>query len=166
MTHSVLFLFVKQGCKRSELDSCYFFKILPSGELVDLTVHVDDGLMTSTNQDEMDRMLSEIEKKFHIVKSNKSKVHDFLAMHIIFKDDGTAEVTQPAKALCIVSEWEVDSSMVSDRPHDDSLFKVKEDSVKLDDELRKRFHSSVQSCLYLSGKTRPDDLISSVQSTI
>ena len=28
--------------------------------------------------------------------------------------------------------------------------------MKLDDELRQTFHSSVQTCLYLSGKTRPD----------
>ena len=77
-------------------------------------------------------------------------------MQLVFKDDGTADVSQPAKALGMVQQWDLDSTLVADRPHDDNLFKVKEDSMKLDDELRKRFHSSVQSCLYLSGKTRPD----------
>ena len=147
---------IRQGFKRSELDSCYFFKRMPSGELVDLSVHVDDGLMTSTNQVEMDRLLSEIEKQFHIVKVNKGKVHDYLSMHLVFKDDGTADVSQPSKAVAIVQQWHMDSTKTADRPHDENLFKVHETSVRLDDELRKKFHSSVQSCLFLSVKTRPD----------
>jgi len=121
---------IRQGFKRSELDSCYFFKRMQSGELVDLSVHVDDGLMTSTNQVEMDRLISEIEKQFHIVKVNKGKVHDYLSMHLVFKDDGTADVSQPAKALGIVQQWDIDSTQIADRPHDENLFKVLETSCE------------------------------------
>ena len=46
---------------------------------------------------------------------------------------------------------------VASTPHTSDLFHI-DDSVALDEEQRQRFHSSVQSCLYLAIRTRPDIL--------
>ena len=64
-------------------------------------------------------------------------------------------LNQFAKVLEVVGAWEV-GDKTSSTPHDDKLFKIDSNAEKLDDNLRKKFHSSVQSCLYLSVKSRPD----------
>jgi len=146
---------MKQGFHRSELDACYFFKRLPNGDLVDISVHVDDGLMASKNTEEMDRLIEAMRQEFHILKVNKGSMHDYLSLHIVFDGEGRVHINQFAKVLEVVGAWEV-GDKTSSTPHDDKLFKIDSNAEKLDDNLRKKFHSSVQSCLYLSVKSRPD----------
>jgi hypothetical protein len=76
-------------------------------------------------------------------------------MQIDFKGDGTAHISMSAKTTDIVEVWNV-GNKTSSTPHDENLFKIEIYSPKLNDAEREKFHSSVQSCLYLSVKARPD----------
>ena len=55
-------------------------------------------------------------------------------------------LNQFAKVLEVVGAWEVGDKTYY-TPHDDKLFKIDSTVEKLDDNLRKKFHSSVQSCV-------------------
>jgi len=143
-----------EGFQRSDLDPCYFFKRLDNGEMIDLTVHVDDGLLTCKNEKAMVDLLEKIEKRFKIVKVVKGNTHFHLGMQIVFRD-GKVDLSMASMASKIVEVWGVNDN-ISDTPHDDNLFRIDNKADKLPVDIKEKFHSSVQSCLYLSIKTRPD----------
>ena len=94
---------MSNGFKRSELDLCYFYKHAENGELIDLSVHVDDGLMTSTAADEMRGIIDKLRDQFKIVKvHHEGTSHFHLGMQIDFKTDGTAHISMSAKNTDIV----------------------------------------------------------------
>ena len=90
-----------EGFQRSDLDPCYFFKRLDNGEMIDITVHVDDGLLTCKNEKAMDELIEKIEKRFKIVKVVKGNTHFHLGMQIVFRD-GKVDLSMASMASKIV----------------------------------------------------------------
>ena len=108
---------MSNGFKRSELDLCYFYKRAENGELIDLSVHVDDGLMTSTAGDEMRGIIDKLRDQFKIVKVHEGTSHFHLGMQQIdFKTDGTAHISMSAKTTDIVEVWNVGNKTSSTHP--------------------------------------------------
>ena len=54
-----------RGFKRSELDDCYFVKQLENGGMMDITIHVDDGKVTSDSVQEIDELILAFKSRQH-----------------------------------------------------------------------------------------------------
>ena len=148
---------LKDGFVVSPMDDCHFKRVFDDGTSIDLSIHVDDGLCTTDNIEEMHKLLEKLKDVFKIVDVHEADEFEYLKMKFAMnRDDNTVEITQPAYYDKILEEWEVKGSVTT--PHTDDLFKVKINEL-LDEQGQKRFHSTVFQCLYLAIRTRPDIMV-------
>ena len=151
-------LLLKEGFKVSEMDDCHFVKVFEDKTSIDLSIHVDDGLATTDNREELDKLLNKLVEAFQIVDIKHEDEFEYLKMKFhIDRDTKTVELTQPAYYDVILEGWDDLKGTVS-TPHTEDLFKVKIDAL-LSPESQKRFHTTVCQCLYLSTRTRPDIMV-------
>ena len=113
---------------------------------MDITVHVDDGKVTSDDDGEIENLLSDLKERFVHLKVQDGKVFDHLGMHFVYDGEGHVEVTMSPFTVDLVEKWPEVGMKVASTPHTSDLFKV-EDSIKLVEDERQRFRSAAQSCL-------------------
>ena len=147
---------ISEGFKRSELDCCYFVKDLQSDMKMDVSVHVDDGKATSDDEEELDQLMRNLKSKFHILKVNKGPSFDHLGMHYVYDGKGHVDITMIPFTQNLVEKYPEIGDETAATPHTVNLFKVEKEATLLSDEEQVKFRSVVQSCLYLSIRTRPD----------
>ena len=147
---------ISQGFKRSELDNCYFVKDLQFGKKMDVTVHVDDGKATSDDEEPLEQLMQGLRKMFKIIKVHKGPIFDHLGMHYVYDGQGQVDITMIPFTQQLVNKFPEIGDDIAPTPHTANLFKIDKESILLSDDERERFHSAVQSCLYLSIRTRPD----------
>ena len=153
------FLVGKLGFTRSELDNCYFTKVNDDGSKMDLCLHVDDGILSSTNVQALEDVITALEQEYKVISVSRGNVHDYLNLHMCFdKVNGTVEITQATYIQKLVDMFP-EARKVAITPHTENLFKVNTEAPLLTSDERERFHSVVASALYLAVKTRPDILV-------
>ena len=64
----------KSGFKRSEYDSCVYYKILSEREYIYLLLYVDDMLVACKNSREIDKLKAQFKSEFEIKDLGKSKI--------------------------------------------------------------------------------------------
>jgi hypothetical protein len=103
------------------------------------------------------------------MKINRGKVHKYLGMTLDFTTRGQVKISMVDYVKDITSAWEKACNSVDDgftvvkrgrkgraSAAPDDLFKVNEDSVKLNQEMATSFHNIVAKALYLVKRARPD----------
>jgi hypothetical protein len=77
-------------------------------------------------------------------------------MHYVYDGKGHVDISMIPFTQQLVEKYAEIGDETAPTPHTADLFKVDKEATLLTDDERERFHSAVQSCLYLSIRTRPD----------
>ena len=144
------------GFTRNPIDLCVFNKVV-SGVQCTICLHVDDLLITSTDESIIESVLTELEKVYIQVTIKRGKIQQYLGMLLDFSVEGKCYVSMPKFTDELISKSGVTG--VAATPALDTLFTIREDAVKLDEEQSVYFHSTVAMCQYLSKRVRPDTLL-------
>ena len=106
---------------------------------MDITIHVDDGKITSDDENEVNELLHDLRRRFIHLKVQEGTVFDHLGMHFIYDGKGHVEITMSPFTVDLLKKWPEIGMKVASTPHTIDLFHV-EDSTMLDEEQRQRFH--------------------------
>jgi hypothetical protein len=90
------------------------------------------------------------------VKVVRGKVHDYLAMIIDFTQDGALKVDMRYYIEAMIEEFPYEIKATKTAPWTEKLFKVQEDSKKLEEEQRSILHTFVMKAMFLCKRARPD----------
>ena len=141
-------------------DPCVLNKTCRDGAQLTIAIYVDDILMTSTNEEEMQEIIGAIKKRYGDVKSHQGEIVEFLGMCIDMSTPGSASITMKGMEKSIVEESGVEEgSRRTKSPAADNIFDIDEDSPILPEQERKGFHASVARLLYIAKRVRPECLM-------
>ena len=144
------------GFSINPLDQCVFNRISAfDGSQCTIGLHVDDGLVTCVNEDELKLLEKQLSAEFEI-EILMGPAIKYLGMKIDFTED-TCKLTMRNYIEELLKDSKITSLANSPAAH--SLFDIDEASERLDSERSEKFHSIVASLLYLATRTRPDILL-------
>lgn len=138
------------------MDPCVFNRMSPSGKQLTIAMHVDDGLVTCEDEQELDRFEKQLKDEFKI-SCSRGPVVEYLGMKIDTTHKDGAEITMARYISEVVSESGVTKK--SRTPAQDNLFKIDVESKILDASNRQRLHRLVAQLLYLATRVRPDIML-------
>ncbi len=154
---------LKRGYKVNPVDVCVFSKPTPSGGTTNVCFHVDDGLATSSDPDEIEALAAAMNSAFTEVKFNQGTIQDYLGMRMDFTTPGSVLLTMEKYILDFTSELFPElAGSDAKSPADANLFEVDTSSERLSEDHRKHFHRGVAQALYLATRVRPDILVATI----
>ena len=158
--HNIFSDFLKrQGYEPNPVDPCVYNKMNSRGNQCTVCIHVDDGMATCKDIEEL-QLLEEALKKEYGNKTSSEigmKAFQLLGMTIDLSNGKSALLTMPNFTDEAVDELGVKTS--ASTPASQELFVLDEDSPKLSKEDHDKFHRVVAKLLYLSTRTRPDIML-------
>ena len=148
------------GYKCNAYDKCVFQKKNDNYLSVILTIYVDDIMLMASSQEVLDLELCNIKKVLPDIVIHRGSIHNYIGMVFDFSTTNKVVIAmdQYVRDLLVDFSFDVNSKVVS-APGDSDLFSIDANSVLLDSERKKFFHSSVAKLLYLAKRTRPDILL-------
>ena len=148
------------GMKPNAYDPCVLNKTCRDGAQLTIAVYVDDILMTSTNEEEMEEMLEAIKNRYGDVKSHRGEVIEFLGMSMDMSTPGSASITMKGMEASIIEDATTErGTRRTNSPAADNIFDIDEDSPLLHNQERSEFHAMVARLLYLAKRVRPECLM-------
>jgi hypothetical protein len=145
----------KLGYKVNPSDICVFNRIETDSSQTTLVIHVDDMMITSTDDKRVDNIIAEIENLYPGLTKNRGKVLNYIGMTFNFEQLGRVIISMEGFIKDLLEDC-VEIVGVSTSPANNNLFTIDENSPLLNDKERERFHSLTAKLLYLSKRTRPD----------
>jgi hypothetical protein len=142
------------GFRPNRKDPCVFNKGFGANQ-VTVCFHVDDLLITSQSEENMEKVIDDILKKFKSCNVNRSLKQSYLGMTLDFSSVGKCKVTMEGYVNNVLSKYNVGTSTAA-TPATEKLFHVDLKSPTLTPSDAKEFHSRVATLLYLSRRVRPD----------
>jgi len=143
---------VDLGFKQNARDECVFNKTT-RGQQVTVCFHVDDLMITSVCDKELEALVQALTNVYGSVTVHRGATHDYLGMRFEFTADGECQLTMHKMVSDLLAAEEVEGT--SSTPATEKLFEIR-DSPMLDEARRQRFHSSVAKMLYIAKRARPD----------
>ena len=129
------------------------------GKRLTLAMHVDDGLATCEDLEQLYWLDDEIRKEFNdeVESAIDKKVFDYLGVKVDTSNGVEAELTMETYILDLCKEHGVCRS--SPTPASSSLFKQEEDFESLDESAKAKLHRAVAQSLRLATRVRPDVIL-------
>ena len=92
------------------------------------------------------------------VKAVRGKIHDYLGMTMDFSERGQVTIDMTAYVKSMIENLSVDLSKMKKvaSPWNDNLFKVSQNSPKLNEQRASEFHTMTAQGLFLCKRARPD----------
>ena len=150
------------GFTRNPMDMCCFNRIEADGKQSTIVVHVDDLMITASTEIIIDYIIAELDKLYSgsdgqitIQRGNKL---EYVGMVFVFNEDKTVSITMDGYLIDLLEALS-DIMGEADTPAGKNLFRVREDCVKLGEEEKEFFHSTIAKILYLGKRVRPDLLV-------
>jgi hypothetical protein len=125
------------------------------GEKMSIALHVDDKLITATNEAIIHKFAKFMGGKFKGMTLVIDKKLDFLGMVFDFTTPGQVGVSTPGLEKTLL----IDIHGKAPTPAEDNLFKVDELSKLLNDKDKALFHSNVMALLFMAKRSRPDIIL-------
>lgn len=148
---------VSMGFKANPYDICVFNKWNEKEEdVTTITVHVDDLKISSKSENNISKVINDLEVIYKKVNACRDKVFDYLGMEFDYTKKGQVNVSMQRAVEDIIQDCEIRGKAKT--PAATHLFKVNEESPLLELEEKDRFHSIVAKLLYLGKRARPDIL--------
>ena len=116
--------------------------------------YVDDNKISHEDPNVIESVIKQIENKFGKMTKTIGDEHDFLGMHIKYKNK-KVEVSMKKHILKAINEFMDEITRNAATPAKHYLFNVRE-STKLDEERAENFHSVVALLLFVSRRCRLD----------
>ena len=130
----------------SEHDSCIFYRKDP---LLIIGIYVDDGIMLAENQEEIQKVMSQLRKRFEVHSVGSSA---FLGFQIYRGTAGEIILHQASYISAILKRFNMIDAKSVDAPI--SLTKSEEDTTPLEDTVP--YREAIGSLMYAAVTTRPD----------
>ena len=121
--------------------------------------HVDDMKVSHKRQDVVESFIEWTKKmygKIGDMKVTYGDEHTYLGMKFVFNDNGGVMIDMKDYVQDMVNEYPDELHGKSKTPANEKLFKVNENSKKLDTKKAETFHTMVAKGLFLSKRSRPD----------
>ena len=109
-------------------DACVFIKGHGSKQVV-TCVHVEDWMITCTGDEELESVMSSLQKGYTALTVHRGIVHNYLGMQFDFGESGVCAVIMPKYMQEIIEESGVTGRASSPATH--NLFHVDENSLLL-----------------------------------
>lgn len=139
------------GFHQSRADPCLFTKNV-SGKLVYLLIYVDDIIVASEVEEEIDQIECELKKKVKL--SSLGEVSYFLGIRVSKDDTGNYALDQQNYIAKIAAKFQLDRAKGSKIPMDVGYYRSREGSPPMPN--NKDYHCLVGALLYVAVNTRPD----------
>ena len=146
---------MKLGFKENLKAPCCFNMTI-MGSQATVCVHVDDLLITHDSHEGVMAVIDLIKTSFKDIVVQDKLDLIYLGMKIHRCENYDIEVSMEDYEKKIVEAWQTDGRAIT--PGQSNLFDVNKDSVPLDHEMSKEFHTGCAKLLYISKRTRPDIL--------
>jgi len=148
---------MSKGFQQNQADKCVFNRVNYDGaHQLTVAIYVDDMLVTSKSNADIDEFYREVESDFDISSCEHGDKIEYLGMTIDRSSDEYIEVKMEKYTKEILSSCKVTG--ISRVPASTTLFDIDDSAPKLDSEQSEWFHSTVASILYMALRTRPDIL--------
>ena len=145
------------GFSPNPVDPCVFNRMTRNQKQTTLAIHVDDGLTTSEDADDLMLLQRQLREKFGEMECNIAEDKlEYLGMEIDISDGEKATLTMKKYVSDVISENGITATTAT--PASPDLFKINESPI-LDEDNRQCFHRVVAQLLYLATRTRPDILL-------
>ena len=142
----------------NEYDICVFNRTESDNSQTSLVIHVDDMIITASNESRIDDVIKQIETIYPGLTKHRGKVLNYTGMTFEFNKEGCVKMTMEGFVQDLIEGCK-DMPGTANTPARANLFSIPDESDSpLPDNLRERFHSITAKLLYLSKRTRPDIL--------
>ena len=145
------------GFSANKYEPCVFNKSDKSTGYKQCTVcvYVDDLMITCVNEVAIQSVIDELRAEYKEVTGQVGVKHSYLGMCFDFSDPMGVRITMPAFEDQLLSQADFQFERV-ESPATESIFIIDDDSPFLGETDAAKFHSLVQSFLYLIQRSRPD----------
>lgn len=140
------------GFEQGRSDACLFTKKLESGELVYVLIYVDDMIVASVSEAEVDKVEKLLKKRISL--SSLGEVSHFLGIRVTKDKDGFYALDQQTYVAKVASRFKLDKAKGSKVPMDVGYYRSREGSKLLSS--NSDYRSLVGALLYVAVNTRPD----------
>ena len=154
--HTLTGTLFEEGFELNPYDSCVANKTLPDGSQLTVCFYVDDLKCSSTNKEEVMKLINTLETRYGVMKKSLGKKHTYLGMDVEFCEDGTVKILMKDHLMEAIQAFAEDLGVIPTTPAAASCFEVDPESPSLPEAKRRTFHSIVQKLLYVSKRARPD----------
>jgi hypothetical protein len=134
-------------------DQCVFQKQVGE-KWTYITLYVDDLMIVSDEKESVDETIEYLREIYVDITVKRGKVHDYLGMRFDFRNEGEVFTSMSKYIKEIVTGAGITGT--ADTPAASDLFDIDEESPKLNNQRREKFHRTVAQCLYAVTRTRPD----------
>jgi hypothetical protein len=142
---------LKLGFVPNDHDPCVFNKDM-NGCQITVAFHVDDLLVTSTSDENIEYLIKSLKENFTEITVNRVDTHSFLGMNIAISDQYlTVDMKSYISKILEETRGPIRHAF---SPAPKNLFKVPAESKPLDEDNKGYFHSMVARLLYLAKRTR------------
>ena len=144
---------IECGYKRSDADKCLFSRT--EGQTVSyLAVYVDDILVVSNKEEEVQRVTKMLGDRFHSITIQEGADISFVGIEIHTEPNGDVKIRQKGYISDILKHFDIASGDTSAYPCTDNIMEAQKPGESDFDP--SRYKSAVMKMMYLSTRTRPD----------
>lgn len=140
------------GFNQSVHDECLFIKGIGK-DAIHIAVYVDDLFISASKRADIQRIESEMKKRFSDITFNYGLHHEYLGAHLDFSTPGEVTMSMESKIIELIKEHNI--SGIATTPAANHLMEHR-DLPLLSLDKQKMLRSSVAKLLFLSMNTRPD----------
>ena len=148
------------GYEVNPYDNCVANKMI-NGKQHTITWHVDDVKASHEDAKVNEEFYNWCESKYgednigH-VEVVRGKKHDYLAMILDYTEKGKLKIDMKYYIENMVKEFPYELNEKAKSPWNDKLFKVNNETKKLDEKRKAIFHTYVMKAMFLCKRARPD----------
>ncbi len=155
----------KMHFKRNQYDPCVYNKVTKDGA-VTIRVHVDDLKISSRSVKQLQYTIKQLKDIYKEITVHEGENHDYLGMLITYNKDEQSVTLNMKNYIegCIEEfeqEYQSEVTRIVATPATNQLFKVRsnKETIVLNKDKAKVFHSIVAKLLFLAKRGRPDILL-------
>ena len=142
-----------QGYIRSNIDKCLFSKNV-GGVISHLAIYVDDVLIVSNSDEEVDTITRALEKRFGSITVQEGETMSFVGIEIITDAAGNTRLRQRGYIMDTLNHFGVQDDQKAEYPCAGNIMEPANPSEEDCDVVT--YKSGVMKLMYLSTRTRPD----------
>ena len=151
-----------RGYAPNPSDMCCWNRMEEDGSQSTIIFHVDDLLITAASEKHLDIIISEFDRLYSDDKQQitiqRGRRIEYVGMILNFSTERSVTITMDGFIGDFLIDLD-DISGVAETPAANTLFRVRDTAVRLDQPQRERFHSIMAKILYLAKRARPDLLV-------
>ena len=147
------------GFQANPVDPCVFNRKSATGKQCTLAIHVDDGLATCEDLDELELLDKQIREKFNNEVDSQVSCTKLDYLGILVQVDHGEEATLTMQSYIKETSKEHGVEGIAATPATDNLFRIDEQAESISKAQKEKFHRAVAQLLYLATRVRPDILL-------